>query len=109
MLDFLIPVVAGADAVLHYAEPDLASRTPLDEMVAECARLHHHRRIVQVPDIVLEVVLALEVAVMPSAIAAVAASLQMPSRAMGHEGQLAGPAVLENQADIAAHQGLHRP
>src|SRR5579872_2135896 len=108
MLDVLIFVVAGTDAVFHDAEADVIAASPFDEMIAEGARLTEDRRIAEVPDLVLGVIFALVIAVIPAAITAVAAALQMPSRRMRDEGNLARLAVFEMQRDIAALERLHR-
>src|SRR5581483_10250165 len=78
-------------------------------MITERAGFGEHRGIAEVPDLVLAIKGALVVAVVPSAITAVAAALEMPARRQGTEGDLAGFTILKVQLDISAEQGLNRP
>src|SRR5438445_5751697 len=75
-------------------------------MITQRAGFGEHLGIAQIPHVVLTVISALVVAVIPTAIAAVTAALEMPAWRMRGEGYLAGLAVPKEQPDIAAFERL---
>src|SRR5215471_2715667 len=107
MLNLFVFVVAGTNAILHDSKPDFVAATPFDQVIAQSARFGTGRQIVQVPDLMFAVVLALVVTMVPTAIAPVASALEMPSGRMSGERNLALLAVFEKEQDVAALECLH--